>query len=172
MGRRGCETSNVIGSSQCPRKNIVVSTSAPGSLEINQMVFRTCFSLFQLGPHHYWPPEELNPGSRLTFSTLVWQNIISRKAAPQCWRHLSLFFDPSVELNFSFLSCHAANLYCCKPTSLNTLQSQLQFSWFSKPHLQRPVLVKGCGLGSFSWPLSAMAWDDKMPCSLNFRQVF
>ena len=104
MGRRGCETSNVIGCSQCPRKNIVVSTSTPGSLEINQMVFRTCFSLFQLGPHRYWPPEELNPGSRLTFSTLVWQNIISRKATPQCRRHLSLFFDPSVELNFSFLS--------------------------------------------------------------------
>lgn len=141
-----------------------VLKSTKWSFELASHYFN--WGLTAIGHQRSWIPDQD------TFSTLVWQNIITRKATPQCRRHLSLSFDPSVELNFSFLSCHAANLYCCKPTSLNTLQSQLQFSWFSKPHLQRPVLVKGCGLGSFSWPLSVMACDDKMPCSLNFRQVF
>lgn len=66
------------------------------------------------------------------FSTLVWQNMNSRKATPpvsatfeslfrsQCW----------VEFQFSFLP--RCQFVLPKPTSLNTCKSQLQFSWFSK----------------------------------------
>ena len=97
-------------------------------------------------PHRDWLLEEPSSKSGLTFSTLAWQKIISGEATPQWPWHLSLrsFQSPHFGSNFSRLSCHAANLHHCKPSSLNSLKSKLQFSWFKSP-IESPELVKGCG---------------------------